>query len=48
MEMTWLVLFTCADITEVLTELEFTIQRLKVMTTPDEKVVDLFFITDGR
>ncbi|KAL9365385.1 hypothetical protein Peur_043258 [Populus x canadensis] len=36
------------DITEVLTELEFTIQRLKVMTTPDEKVVDLFFITDGR
>ncbi|KAJ6322798.1 hypothetical protein OIU77_012610 [Salix suchowensis] len=36
------------DITEVLTELEFTIQKLKVMTTPDEKVVDLFFITDGR
>ncbi|KAJ6767994.1 ACT DOMAIN-CONTAINING PROTEIN ACR4-RELATED [Salix koriyanagi] len=35
------------DITEVLTELEFTIQKLKVMTTPDEKVVDLFFITDG-
>ncbi|XP_034928598.1 ACT domain-containing protein ACR9 [Populus alba] len=36
------------DVTEVLTELEFTIQRLKVMTTPDGKVVDLFFITDGR
>uniref|UniRef100_A0A6N2NCK0 ACT domain-containing protein ACR n=1 Tax=Salix viminalis TaxID=40686 RepID=A0A6N2NCK0_SALVM len=36
------------DVTELLTELEFTIQRLKVMTTPDGKVVDLFFITDGR
>ncbi|KAB5538837.1 hypothetical protein DKX38_016370 [Salix brachista] len=35
------------DVTELLTELEFTIQRLKVMTTPDGKVVDLFFITDG-
>ncbi|WCJ19569.1 ACT domain-containing protein [Euphorbia peplus] len=34
------------DITKVLTELEFTIQRVKVMTTPDGKVVDLFFIND--
>ncbi|KAF5729581.1 hypothetical protein HS088_TW21G01748 [Tripterygium wilfordii] len=35
------------DVTEVLTELEFTIQRVKVMTTPDGQVVDLFFITDA-
>ncbi|KAF2296030.1 hypothetical protein GH714_035757 [Hevea brasiliensis] len=35
------------DVTKVLTELEFTIQRVKVMTTPDGKVIDLFFITDG-
>ncbi|KAK3232206.1 hypothetical protein Dsin_004087 [Dipteronia sinensis] len=36
------------DITKILTELEFTIQRVKVMTTPDGRVVDLFFITDER
>ncbi|KAH9703122.1 ACT domain-containing protein ACR9 [Citrus sinensis] len=35
------------DATKVLTELEFTIQRVKVMTTPDGRVLDLFFITDG-
>ncbi|EEF33924.1 ACT domain-containing protein ACR9 [Ricinus communis] len=35
------------DVAKILTELEFTIQRVKVMTTPDGKVVDLFFITDG-
>ncbi|XP_043816934.1 ACT domain-containing protein ACR9 isoform X2 [Manihot esculenta] len=35
------------DVTKVLTELEFTIQRVKVMKTPDGKVLDLFFITDG-
>ncbi|GAV76086.1 ACT domain-containing protein [Cephalotus follicularis] len=35
------------DVTKVLTELEFMIQRVKVMTTPDDRVVDLFFITDG-
>lgn len=34
------------DVTKVLCELELTIQRLKVMTTPDGKVLDLFFITD--
>lgn len=34
------------DVTEVLCELELTIQRLKVMTTPDGKVLDLFFVTD--
>ncbi|KVI06928.1 hypothetical protein Ccrd_014713 [Cynara cardunculus var. scolymus] len=34
------------DVTQVLCELELTIQRLKVMTTPDGKVLDLFFITD--
>ncbi|KAF5766951.1 putative ACT domain-containing protein ACR1-12 [Helianthus annuus] len=34
------------DVTKVLCELELTIQGLKVMTTPDGKVLDLFFITD--
>ncbi|XP_050212006.1 ACT domain-containing protein ACR9 [Mercurialis annua] len=34
------------DVAKVLTELEFSIQRVKVMTTPDGKVLDLFFITD--
>lgn len=35
------------DVTKVLCELELTIQRLKVTTTPDSKVLDLFFITDN-
>lgn len=35
------------DVTEVLSELELTIHRVKVSTTPDERVMDLFFITDG-
>ncbi|KAA8534234.1 hypothetical protein F0562_031751 [Nyssa sinensis] len=35
------------DVTKVLCELELTIQRVKVMTTPDGRVLDLFFITDG-
>ncbi|OMO96939.1 hypothetical protein COLO4_14976 [Corchorus olitorius] len=35
------------DVTKIFSELEFTIQRVKVMTTPDGRVVDLFFITDG-
>ncbi|KAJ9553360.1 hypothetical protein OSB04_017405, partial [Centaurea solstitialis] len=35
------------DVTKVLCELELTIQRLKVMTTPDGKVLDLFFVTDS-
>lgn len=34
--------------TEVLCELELTIKRVKVSTTPDGKVMDLFFITDSR
>ncbi|CAI0411352.1 unnamed protein product [Linum tenue] len=34
------------DVTKVLTELELTIQRVKVTTTPDNRVVDLFLITD--
>lgn len=34
------------DITKVLCELELTIQRVKVMPTPDRRVLDLFFITD--
>ncbi|XP_059646813.1 ACT domain-containing protein ACR10-like [Cornus florida] len=36
------------DVTEVLYELELTIKRVKVSTTPDGKVIDLFFITDTR
>ncbi|CAI9762092.1 unnamed protein product [Fraxinus pennsylvanica] len=36
------------DVTKVLCELELTIKRVKVSTTPDEKVMDLFFITDTR
>ncbi|XP_044505960.1 ACT domain-containing protein ACR9-like isoform X3 [Mangifera indica] len=36
------------DVTQVLCELELTIQRVKVMTTPDGKVLDLFFITDNK
>ncbi|CAA7029032.1 unnamed protein product [Microthlaspi erraticum] len=35
------------DVTKVLTELELTIQRVKVMTTPDGRVLDMFFITDA-
>lgn len=35
------------DVTKVLCELDLTIQRVKVMTTPDGRVLDLFFITDG-
>ena len=35
------------DVTQVLCELELTIQRVKVMTTPDGRVLDLFFITDN-
>ncbi|EXB52244.1 hypothetical protein L484_001846 [Morus notabilis] len=36
------------DVTQVLCELELTIQRVKVTTTPDGRVLDLFFITDNR
>ncbi|GLT43872.1 hypothetical protein SLA2020_177990 [Shorea laevis] len=35
------------DVTKSLSELEFTIQRVKVMTAPDGRVLDLIFITDG-
>ncbi|RZC84059.1 hypothetical protein C5167_046844 [Papaver somniferum] len=35
------------DVTKVLCELELTIQRVKVMTTPDDKVMDMFFVTDN-
>ncbi|KAL3850693.1 hypothetical protein ACJIZ3_012575 [Penstemon smallii] len=34
------------DVTHVLDELELSIQRVKVTTTPDGRVVDLFFIKD--
>ncbi|KAL0344667.1 UNVERIFIED_CONTAM: ACT domain-containing protein ACR10 [Sesamum radiatum] len=36
------------DVTEVLCELELTIETVKVSTTPDGKVMDLFYITDTR
>ncbi|EOY18826.1 ACT-like superfamily protein isoform 2, partial [Theobroma cacao] len=36
------------DVTLVLFELELTIKKVKVSTTPDGKVMDLFFITDTR
>ncbi|KAF7823589.1 ACT domain-containing protein ACR9-like [Senna tora] len=35
------------DVTQVLCELELTIQKVKVTTTPDDRVLDLFFITDN-
>ncbi|XAR66307.1 [Protein-PII] uridylyltransferase [Bertholletia excelsa] len=35
------------DVTKVLCQLELIIHRVKVMTTPDGKVLDLFFITDS-
>ncbi|XP_020086392.1 ACT domain-containing protein ACR9-like [Ananas comosus] len=35
------------DVTQVLCELELLIHRVKVSTTPDGRVIDLFFITDG-
>lgn len=34
--------------TAVLCELELIIKKVKVSTTPDGKVMDLFFITDTR
>lgn len=38
---------TSLDVTHVLSELELSIQRVKVTTTPDGRVLDLFFITDN-
>ena len=40
-------LFSSLDVTRVLCELELMIQRVKVTTTPDGRVMDLFFITDN-
>ncbi|KAF3784401.1 ACT domain-containing protein [Nymphaea thermarum] len=36
------------DVTEALCELELTIRKVKVSTTPDGSVMDLFFVTDTR
>ncbi|KAL7170249.1 hypothetical protein ACSBR2_035173 [Camellia fascicularis] len=36
------------DVTVVLCDLELTIKKVKVSTTPDGRVMDLFFITDTR
>ncbi|CAH2071954.1 unnamed protein product [Thlaspi arvense] len=35
------------DVTQVLAELELSIQTVRVTTTPDERVLDLFFIADN-
>ncbi|XP_015874137.2 ACT domain-containing protein ACR9 [Ziziphus jujuba] len=35
------------DVTQILSELELSIQRVKVTTTPDGRVLDLFFVTDN-
>ncbi|GMP89268.1 hypothetical protein CsSME_00040918 [Camellia sinensis var. sinensis] len=35
------------DVTQVVCELELAIQKVKVTTTPDGRVLDLFFITDN-
>ncbi|KAK4358853.1 hypothetical protein RND71_021082 [Anisodus tanguticus] len=35
------------DVTHVLCELDLTTQRVKVTTTPDDRVLDIFFITDN-
>lgn len=35
------------DVTKILSELELSIQSVKVTTTPDDRVLDLFFITDN-
>ncbi|KAK6140194.1 hypothetical protein DH2020_026078 [Rehmannia glutinosa] len=44
-----IILFLDSPLSElVLCELELTIKRVKVSTTPDGKVMDLFFITDTR
>jgi len=36
------------DVSQVLWELELAIRKVKVSTTPEGKVIDLFFITDNR
>ncbi|GAV58157.1 ACT domain-containing protein [Cephalotus follicularis] len=36
------------DVTGVLCKLELTIKKVKVSTTPDGRVMDLFFVTDTR
>ncbi|THG11426.1 hypothetical protein TEA_017131 [Camellia sinensis var. sinensis] len=38
---------TKGDVTQVVCELELAIQKVKVTTTPDGRVLDLFFITDN-
>jgi glycine cleavage system regulatory protein len=36
------------DVAQKLWEMELTIHKVKVSTTPDEKAIDLFFVTDNR
>lgn len=37
-----------ADVAQKLWELEFTIHKVKISTSPDGKAVNLFFVTDNR
>lgn len=41
------VCYISSDVTRALDELELSIQRVKVTTTPDGCVLDLFFIRDN-
>lgn len=40
--------FIIADVAQKLWELEFTIHKVKVSTTPEEKSINFFFISDSR
>lgn len=44
---THMLLFT-TDVSQKLWELEFTIHKVKVSTSPEEKSINFFFITDNR
>lgn len=41
-------LYLHADVAQKLWELEFTIHKVKISTSPDGKAVNLFFVTDNR
>jgi len=40
-------LYVLLDINEILCNLELIIQRVKAMPTPDGRVLEMLFITDG-
>lgn len=41
-------LFLTADVSQKLWELEFTIHKVKVSTSPEERSINFFFVTDNR